>query len=251
MSDGTKKSRNRRGRLRERGALPTAMLALPTIGSSSLTLPAAARYTPSRDTAHRLVLFDVMDTLVADPFFRGFERDLFGLEGGIKSLFAVKDQASFLSFERGEITEAEHFATYFSDRRPVDGQAVTSYMLEKYEWLPGMRELATDLRAAGVPMAAFSNYPAPWAPLVEQSVSLSTLVPWAFISGEAGVRKPSREAFEAALAAVGREASGVIFVDDSKANTDAAASLGIASIRFEGADSCRPLLLEMLGLSKL
>ena len=100
-------------------------------------------------------------------------------------------------------------------------------------------------------MAAFSNYPAPWAPLVEQSVSLSTLVPWAFISGEAGVRKPSREAFEAALAAVGREASGVIFVDDSKANTDAAASLGIASIRFEGADSCRPLLLEMLGLSKL
>jgi len=73
-------------------------------------------------------------------------------------------------------------------------------------------------------------------------------VPWGLISGEAGVRKPSAEAFEAALKAVGRDRSDVIFVDDSATNTDAAAALGIASIRFEGADALKPVLLELLGL---
>ena len=84
---------------------------------------------------------------------------------------------------------------------------------------------------------------------MEEATSLSQLVPWAFISGEKGVRKPSAEAFEAALAAVGREAGEVIFVDDSQANADAATGLGIAAIRFEGAATLRPLLLERLGLS--
>lgn len=216
----------------------------------SNTLPTSARFVvPPRASPHRLVLFDVMDTLVSDPFFRGFERDLFGLEGGIKSLFAVKDQTSFVAFEKGEISEEEHFATYFTDRRPCDGRAVTTYLRQHFEWMPGMRELATELRAAGVPMAAFSNYPAPWAPLIEDATSLSTLVPWAFVSGEKGVRKPEAEAYAAALAAVGRTASEVVFVDDSKTNTDAATALGIAAIRFEDAASLRPVLFEMLGLT--
>ena len=34
--------------------------------------------------------------------------------------------------------------------------------LTRYEWLPGMRELCTELQGEGVPMAAMSNYPAPW-----------------------------------------------------------------------------------------
>ena len=130
-----------------RTSLPCQMLS---------SLPASARFVP-KPSPHRLVLFDVMDTLVVDPFFLGMEKDLFGLDGGIKSLFAVKDQVSFVQFEKGEISEAEHFETYFNDRRPCDGAAVKSYMLERYAWLPGMKELATDLQAAGIPMAAFSN----------------------------------------------------------------------------------------------
>ena len=63
-----------------------------------------------------------MDTVIADPFWRGFEKDLFGM-ASIKDLFAVKDRESFLQFERGEITEQQHFDTYFTDRRTVDGQA--------------------------------------------------------------------------------------------------------------------------------
>ena len=195
-----------------------------------------------------LILFDVMDTLVVDPFFRGFEKDLFGIEGGISSLFAIKDQESFIAFEKGEISEAEHFETYFSDRRPCNGIKVVRYMQERYDWVAGMRELAKELKLHGVPMAAFSNYPAPWAPHIEQAVGLSSLVPWAFVSGEAGFRKPSPEAFSAALAAVGRRANEVIFVDDSQTNTDAATALGIKSVHFESAAALRPVLWQELGL---
>lgn len=177
------------------------------------SLPISSRFSTSAASAsardHKLVLFDVMDTLVADPFFRGFERDLFGLSS-IKDLFAIKDQESFMAFERGEISEDQHFATYFTDRRAVDGEAVRAYMSARYEWLPGMAELCQELKVAGVAMAACSNYPSPWAPVVEDTVSLSRLVPWAFVSGEQGVRKPSPEAYAAALHLVGRDADDVI-----------------------------------------
>ena len=61
-----------------------------------------------------------------------------------------------------------------------------------------------ELQGAGVPMAAMSNYPAPWAPLIEDAVNLSQLVPWAFVSGEVGLRKPSPEDKAAMLDAVDR-----------------------------------------------
>ena len=123
-----------------------------------MVLPSAARFVPKPPPhAHKLILFDVMDTLIADPFFRGFEKDLFGLEGGIKNLFAIKDQKSFIAFEKGEITEDQHFATYFTDRRECDGDTVINYMFRRYEWLPGMKELCTELQDAGVQMAACSN----------------------------------------------------------------------------------------------
>ena len=190
-----------------------------------------------------------MDTLVADPFFRGFERDVFGITGGIKQLFEVKDQNSFVAFERGDISEEEHFKLYFTDRREVDGASVRTYMSQRYEWMPGMHSLCVSLREAGVPMAAVSNYPAEWAPLVEAAVDLSSLVPWAFISGEVGHRKPSPEAYAAALAAVGRDASECIFVDDSVPNVEAACAYGITSIHFTSADALKPILNKQLGIT--
>ena len=90
-----------------------------------------------------------MDTLVVDPFFRGFAADLFGM-ATVQELFAVKDQTSFVAFEKGEIDERQHFETYFVDRRPVDGARVLAYMRERYTWVPGMRALCAELRGLGV-----------------------------------------------------------------------------------------------------
>ena len=57
-----------------------------------------------------------------------------------------------------------------------------------------------------------------------------------------GLRKPSPEAYLAALKAVGRRADQVVFVDDNPANCDAARALGIDAIHFESAAALRPEL---------
>ena len=189
-----------------------------------------------------------MDTLVIDPFFQGFERDLFGLDGGVKELFEIKDQDSFVAFECGHISEDEHFRTYFNDRRPVEGASIRAYLRQRYAWCPGMLELCQELKGHGVALATCSNYPAEWASLIEDALGLSDLVPWAFISGEVGVRKPAWEAFEAALTIVDRSADEVVFVDDSVTNVAAAEKFGIRSIHFNGAKALRPILFDVLGL---
>lgn len=160
----------------------------------------------------------------------------------LPQLFKVKDQDSFVAFECGRISEDEHFATYFSDRRPVDAHQVREYMRARYAWLPGMKKLCGELRDANVPMGTCSNYPTQWATLVEDATGLSHLVPWAFISGEQGVRKPSEQAYAAALSIVGRRPTEVIFVDDSASNVAAASAMGIESIQFTGAGALRAAL---------
>ena len=127
------------------------------------------RFVPQpRPPTRPLLLLDVMDTMIVDPFFRGFHRDLFGL-ASVESLFAVKDRASFVAFECGEIDEAEHFATYFCDRREVDGERIKAYMRERYAWVrpppaaPRARA-RTSGRGCPVPSRAARRVPAarPW-----------------------------------------------------------------------------------------
>ena len=222
------------------------MLSIGATSAAGSLLPPSARFIPSASEANptsKVVLLDVMDTLIVDPFFRGMHCDVFGC-ASMKELFSLKDPDAFIDFECGTISEDECLERFFKDRRPVDRHLLRSYLLERYQWIDGMRELLIELQAARVPMATFSNYPAAWAELVEESTQLSTLAPWAFISGEQGVRKPDAAAFAAALKAVDRKAEDVIFVDDSKANVEAAIELGIPSVRFQGAAPLRAALHE-------
>jgi len=200
----------------------------------------------SSPTPPKLVLWDVMDTLIADPFFRGMHKSVFDCES-LAQLFAEKDESAFINFELGAIDEAECMRTYFADRRPVDVERVRTHLRTNYAWMDGMRDLCAELRSAGTPMALFSNYPSPWAKLLDETCDVSTVVgPWAFVSGDAGVRKPHPDAYRKALAAVGREDTpeSVLFIDDSPTNCAAAREMGIASLRFEGVVPLRAALRE-------
>lgn len=191
----------------------------------------------------KLVMFDVMDTLVVDPFFTGMHKSVFGCDS-LQELFRVKDPSAFLDFESGTISEEECYERYFLDRRPVDGARVRAHLRESYMWIEGMRELCEDLQQLGVPMALCSNYPRPHAELIEEVLALSRYAEWAAVSGVTGHRKPSAQAYAAALAAVGRAAADVVFVDDAPANVDGARAVGMEAIRFESAGQLRAVLRE-------
>ncbi|MCO5170935.1 MAG: HAD-IA family hydrolase [Planctomycetes bacterium] len=174
-----------------------------------------------------VLLLDVMDTLVVDPF-RGLPA-LLGVSW--EALLAEKDPDAWPAFERGELDEAGYARRFFRDRRPVDGAAVRAYMAASYRWVDGAEALLARLAARGVEMHALSNYPC-WYELVEAAVGLSRYVPWTFVSCRTGVRKPDPEAYLGAARALGRAPGACLFVDDRPRNVAAAEAVGMPALRF-------------------
>jgi hypothetical protein len=55
--------------------------------------------------------------------------------------------------------------------------------VQRYEYLPGMQLLLSELKAAGYELHACSNYPA-WWQLIEEKLEVSSYLAWTFISCE-------------------------------------------------------------------
>jgi putative hydrolase of the HAD superfamily len=68
------------------------------------------------------------------------------------------------------------------------------------------------------------------------------------ISGEAGVRKPSRAIYELGARAVRLEPAHCVFVDDLAANLEPAAALGMATVHHTHTATTIAVLEELLGL---
>jgi FMN hydrolase / 5-amino-6-(5-phospho-D-ribitylamino)uracil phosphatase len=63
------------------------------------------------------VLWDVMDTLVVDPFQRTMP-EFFGLT--LKELMAIKHPTAWVRFERAELDEQSFLESFFQDGRSYD-----------------------------------------------------------------------------------------------------------------------------------
>ena len=180
----------------------------------------------------QVVLWDVMDTLVRDPF-REVMPAFFGMD--FKELLRVKSPTAWLAFERGEIDETTYFATAFHDGRVYDGHGFREAMVAGYAWLPGMEPLLERLHAAGVAMHALSNYPE-WYTRLEARLGLSRYLSWQFVSCRTGVRKPAPNAYLGAAAACGVSPAECLFVDDRAENVDAARGVGMDAFVFRDAE---------------
>jgi HAD superfamily hydrolase (TIGR01509 family) len=192
-----------------------------------------------RTVTRPVLLLDVMDTLVRDPF-----RDLPAFFGLAKeALWAAKHPTAWVDFELGRIDEATYFARFFADGRPIDGEGLKRFMAERYRWLDGVPALLGDLRAAGVELHALTNYP-PWYRLIEERLGLGAHVSWTFVSCERGVRKPDAESYLGAARHLGRAPGECLFVDDRAANCAAAEAVGMPAITFRGAAELRAALIS-------
>lgn len=187
----------------------------------------------------RVLLFDVMSTLVRDPFFDVMPA-FFGLR--FQEMIAQAHPSAWVEFELAERTEEALLRDFFADGRAFDHEAFLEAVTEAYALLPGIEALLADLGRAGVPMYAFSNYPC-WYRRVEARVELSRFLEWRFVSCNTGLRKPSREAYEHVAAALGVPAERCVFVDDREVNCEAARGVGMDAIRFESAEGLRSSLL--------
>lgn len=179
-----------------------------------------------------VVLFDVMDTLVHEPFHREMP-EFFGMS--MEELLATKHPTAWVEFELGRLTEEEFLGRFFRDGRAFDRAAFLRAVTGAYRWLPGMEELLAELARRGVEMHALSNYPQ-WFRTIEERLRLSRFLRWSFVSCLTGVRKPDARAFTGAAAALGRRAEECLLIDDREPNCAAARALGMAAVRFTSAE---------------
>jgi HAD superfamily hydrolase (TIGR01509 family) len=177
----------------------------------------------------RIILWDLMDTLVSDPFFRHMP-EFFGMS--LDELLQQKHPTAWVEFERGEIDEAELAAKFFADGRSFDLAAFKEHIATGYAWLDGMHELVLELHARSVPMHLLSNYP-PWYRLCTERLDLTRYVAPTFVSCNTGVRKPDAEAYLGPCRALGVPPDACFFVDDREKNCAAARAVGMPAFRFQ------------------
>jgi FMN hydrolase / 5-amino-6-(5-phospho-D-ribitylamino)uracil phosphatase len=183
----------------------------------------------------QILLWDVMGTLVHDPFFSEMPA-FFGMS--FEALLEAKHPSAWVQFELGELSEDDFLGRFFADGRDFDRERFVAAVRSSYRWLPGLEELLMELRTKGFEMHAFSNYPI-WYRLIEERLSLSRFLDWTFVSCMTGVRKPGAEAYTLVLRELAVPAEHCLFIDDRAVNVEVAREQGIKSLVFDGADTLR------------
>jgi 2-haloacid dehalogenase len=99
--------------------------------------------------------------------------------------------------------------------------------------------IAAELRAAGVRTLALSNWSARTFEVARQRFPFLADFEGIVISGDVGAVKPDAAIYRALLERFGLEARQTIFIDDLRANIEAAEQLGIRGIAFSNAANLR------------
>ena len=113
--------------------------------------------------------------------------------------------------------------------------------------VPGTVEIVRELRAAGMPTYALSNWSAETFPVTLSRFPFLREMDGLLISGEAGVGKPDPAIFREFLRRFGLVASQTVFIDDWDRNIATARELGLVAIQFTDAAALRTEL-RALGL---
>lgn len=158
-----------------------------------------------------VLLFDVMDTIVRDPFYHDIPA-FFGMS--MKELLDCKHPTAWIEFEKGLIDEVELERIFFKDGRKFDLEGLKSCVRDGYSYIEGVEELLSTLKDNGYEMHAFTNYPI-WYRMIEEKLKLSSYLSWTFCSCILGKRKPDPLIYEEVLKHLDIEPQNCVFIDDT------------------------------------
>ena len=187
------------------------------------------------------LLFDVMGTLVRDPFRDDVPAAL-GMT--LDEVLRLKHPTAWVEFEYGDLTEAEFLPRFFADGRAYDHAALIAAFEQGYRLLDGIEPLLAELAAQKLRPQLLSNYPE-WWQRVEARTRLSRFADWSFVSCKTRHRKPDPEAYLHAAHALWAAPRDCLFVDDVEKNVAAAARLGMVARRFTDAATLRADLVAL------
>jgi 2-haloacid dehalogenase len=132
---------------------------------------------------------------------------------------------------------------------PDERERIEAYRLRWTEMLageiPGSTEVLAEVRSAGVPVFALSNWSAETFPLAVERFAFLGWFDGIVISGNVGAAKPDRRIFDHLVARYGIAPAASVYVDDMPANVAAAAALGFHALQFRDAGSLREDLVQL------
>ena len=187
-----------------------------------------------------VLLFDVMSTLVYDPFFIEVPAHF---QMTFKELISNKNTDAWPAFEKNEISESEFFALFFGDGRIVDGEAMRQCMFDNYRFLDGIEMLLKELMEKNCTMYSLSNYPI-WYQMIEAKLHLERFMDWRFVSCRTGVRKPDPQAYLIPSKTLEVSPKQCLFIDDRADNCAAAIAVGMSAIQYRSTEQLREELTQ-------
>jgi 2-haloacid dehalogenase len=130
-----------------------------------------------------------------------------------------------------------------SRRFPHHGELIAAYHERWVESISGpiagTVDILRELRRAGHPLAALTNWSAEKFELVSGTYGFLDWFDPLVVSGREGICKPDPRIYGLLLQRAGWAAEGCIFIDDSPVNVAAATELGFQAILFESPERLR------------
>lgn len=200
------------------------------------------------------LLMDVGGVLTTNVFesFAAFSEAETGDPDSVRDMFANDERAQRLLVEHecGRMAETEFsagMADLLAERsgRTLDPVGLARRMLALTQRDDAMVEAVTKIKQAGVPVAIVSNS---MGDRGYESFDMTQLADVIVISGEHGVRKPSRRLYQIACDGLGVPPPHCVMVDDVPRNLSGAARLGIRGVHHTNAADTIAELHELFGL---
>ncbi|HUI90485.1 MAG TPA: HAD family phosphatase [Anaerolineales bacterium] len=110
--------------------------------------------------------------------------------------------------------------------------------------ITGGVEILRELKRAGYPLYALSNWSAETYPRVRHKYDFLDLFEKIILSGEVKLVKPDPAIFNLTLKRIHHAAAECLLIDDSEANINGARTLGFVTIHFKSPDQLRTELRE-------
>lgn len=190
----------------------------------------------------RAVCFDLMDTVLRDPYKEALTAAT-GL--ALREIGKARNAETWPLFETGAIDEATFVERYFPEGsgHRFDMDAFHRERRAGYAFLPGIEALLDELRQNGVGLYIASNYPI-WIEEVRASFELDRRFDGIVASHHVRCRKPAPAFFEALFAHMKEAPHDALFVDDRKENCDGAEKAGMPAHVFTSAEALRKRLVS-------
>jgi 2-haloacid dehalogenase len=191
--------------------------------------------------ATKAVVFDLGGVLIDwDP--RHLYRKLLADEAAVEEFLATVCTPEW----NAELDRGRPFAEGVAElveRHPEHAANIAAYHERWSEMvvgdIPGTVEVLAELRTAGVPLYALTNWSAETFAITRGRFEFLEWFDGLLVSGQERVTKPDPAIFRLLVDRFGLDPAATVFVDDAEANVAAARRLGIDAIRFTGPEDLR------------